>query len=391
MILDELICTNFNKFILVNKKIGHVKNTILYVKLSYMARLAPAKIHKVNLANQMDICERTLRTYILRLFVQGFLIKDTRFENGEKFQAVILPKSNPKLTINFKKLKKLEQLTDSSDAALLLSHIAYEQKYKHSYGYSLPEIAQFFCWSRSKVIYLLKRLEYKKLIICTRESKINTSHKINVEQINNIFSVDNFGKSVDKYAKPVDKSVDKSKIPESYPLLNGKNYTTKRQKLNYSGPLFLILRNIRKNIIINTECVEGPNRLSSYERAVQIFFINTPLLTEGLDRLKKEIEVGWETAEWLAQIRYSVLKTISKYPGRNMLNLICSCIKLACEKKWGVPSGFYESEEGRAFYAHIERQMIEHEERKWGGMAPDNPLAKMLHLNLPHMASMRPP
>lgn len=391
MILDALICTNFDKFKDINSQIGHITTVKLYVKLSYLARMSPAKIQILNICNQMNIPRRSFHRYTLRLFVQGLLENKTQFDSHEKALYIALPKGAPKLTINFRKLKKLETMTQDEDEAWLLSHIAYETKYKHRYPYSLREIGQIFCWKKDKTIEVLRRLKGKNFIEISHPSRTKIEYKLNIEHINSNYPVDNFRKSVDNYAKPVDKSVDNSINPQSYPQVKCQKPTSKMPKTDKLAHPFLIIRNIRRNIIINTECSESAKQLSPYERAVQIFFINTPLLTEGLGLLKKEIEVGWETAEWLAQIRYSVLKTINKYPGRNLLNLICSCIKLACEKKWGVPSGFYESDEGRPFYAHIERQMIEHEERKWGGAAIHNPITEMLRINLPHMSSMRPP
>ena len=391
MILDALICTNFDKFKDINSQIGHITTFKLYVKLSYLARMSPAKIQILNICNQMNITRRSFHRYTLRLFVQGLLENQTQFDSHEKALYIAIPKGAPKLTINFRKLKKLEAMTQDEDEAFLLSHIAYETKYKHNYPYSLREIGQIFGWKKDKTIEVLKRLKDKNFIEISHPSRTKIEYKLNIEHIKNIYPVDNFRKSVDNYAKPVDKSVDNFANTQSYPQVKCQKPTSKMPKTDKLDHLFLIIRNIRRNIIINIECSESAKQLSPYERAVQIFFINTPLLTEGLDRLKKEIEVGWETAEWLAQIRYSALKTISKYPERNLLNLICSCIKLACEKKWGVPGGFYESEEGRPYYEHIERQMREHEELKWGGVAANNPVHEMCRQMLPRTSSMRPP
>lgn len=391
MTLDALICTNFDKFKNINPQIGHIKTTKLYVKLSYLTRMSPAKITIVDICNQINISERSFHRYTFRLFVQGLLENKTEFDCGTKSLYIALPKSAPKLTINFRKLKKLTELTGNEDEAMLLSHIAYETKYKHGYHYSIREIGQIFCWGKMKTIKILKQLEAKKFIEMNYENAISRTVKINHEQIKNIKSVDNFSKPVDNFAKSVDKSVDKSKIPKSYPQLNCQKRTTKLPETDNLDPYIYILRNIRRNIIINTEPVEGSVRSTSYERTLRMFFVNEEFLEASLERLKASFEVGWETAEWLAQIRYSVLKTMNNKPESNVLNLLCLCIKLAVEKKWGVPSGFYQSEEGRKYYEHIERQMLEHEERKWGVTAPDNRLLEMLHQKLPHMASRRPP
>lgn len=384
MILDALICTNFDKFKDINSQIGHITTTKLYVRASYLARKSPAKIQILNICNQMNISERSFYRYTLRLFVQGLLENKTEFYCREKSLYITVPRGAPRLTINFRKLKKLEALTQDEDAAWLLSHIAYETKYKHGYYYSLREIGQIFCWGKTKVIQLLQELETKKLIEITRQNNISRTIKLNLEQIKIQLSVDN-------YAKSVDKSVDKSKTGESYPQLNCQKRTTKLSETDNLDPYIYILRNIRRNIIINTEPVEGSAFSTSYERTRRMFIENEEFLRASLERLKARSEIGWETAEWLAQIRYSVLKTLSKNPERNVLNLICSCIKLARDKKWQVPAGFYESEEGRAYYEHIERQMLVHEELKWGGVAANNPVAEMLRQNMPHMASMRPP
>lgn len=391
MTLDALICTNFDKFKNINPQIGHIKTTLLYVKLSYLARISPAKITIGDICSQMNIPERSFYRYILRIFVQGLLENKTEFDSHQKSLYIALPKGAPKLTINFRKLNKLIALTGSEDEGMLLSHIAYETKYKHGYYYSIREIGQIFCWKKDKTIQLLKQLESKKFIKMNYKNSITRTIEINLEQIKRTKSVDNFSHPVDNFAKSVDKSVDNFQIPQSYPQLNCQKPTTKLPKTDKLDPIFLIIRNIRRNIIINTEPVEGSVFGTSYERTLRMFFINEEFLMGSLERLKASSEVGWETAEWLAQIRYSVLKTIHKNPERNVLNLICSCITLAIEKKWNVPSGFYESEEGRPYYAHIERQMLEHEDRKWSRATENNPVLKMLRDNMQHMASRRPP
>lgn len=391
MILDALICTNYDKFKDINSQIGHITTTKLYVRASYLARKSPAKINIVNICNQINITRRSFYRYTYRLFVQGLLEKQTQFNCHEKALYIALPKDAPKLTINFIKLKKIEAITQDEDEAFLLSHIAYETKYRHGYYYSIAEIGQIFCWGKMKTIKTLRGLEAKNFIEIDRKTPISRTIKINLDQIKIALSVDNFSKSVDKSSKSVYKSVDKSKNHESYPQVKCQKRTTKVTKTDNLHPYIYILRNIRRNIIINTESVEGSKLSTSYERTLRMFFVNEEFLLASLERLKRDAEVGWETAEWLAQIRFSVLRTIHKHPARNVLNLICSCIKLACSQKWGVPSGFYESEEGRSYYAHIELKMLEHEALKWSGTAPNNPIAEMCHQMLPRMASRRPP
>lgn len=397
MILNELICANFDKLTELNTRIGHIKTTIMHVKLSYLASNSPIEIHKVNLSTQIGFSMRSIDRYILRLFVQGLVNKKSEFVENKKRFIVSIPENAPRVKIDFNKLKKLESLTGHLEAAILLSHIAYTQKYKHIYKYSLVEIGKFFSWSKDKVILLLNILESKSLIIRQKLNSIQNQYVINLDYINKKMSPgtkkieENGSLPVDNYVKSVDKSVYKFEKNKSYPQVNCQKPTSKLPKTDNQG-IYTNIQDIKRDIYNNNpEGLIGLEGVISYERAEGLFLINQIPIKQNLDKLKVNKVLPWSTEELFEQLKFSVLKSYRKNNSKSCLHLMRICIKLMRNGDWQVPSGFYESEIGSKYYEHLRQNQLEHEDRKHSYLASGNPLSSLIGNLASKMSIIKPP